>query len=101
MVLFIYVFTIPAFRYDLVLNCGGRETIRFDRQQFITSQRTVDTVVWKYIETEEVALIPIDTKVGFAFSWQFNTELWRKYLFMPLHPVCVLPAVHRIRPKKQ
>ena len=47
----------------MVLNCGGREVIRVSRDSFITSQRSVDTVVGTYLEIEPISLIPVDIKV--------------------------------------
>ena len=50
-------------RFDIVLNCGGREVLRVSRDSFITAQRSVDTVANTYIDTEAISLIPLDTKV--------------------------------------
>ena len=50
-------------RYDIILNCGGRNTLNFARHQFISSQRRVDTVTNQIRTVDQVALRSLDNKV--------------------------------------
>ena len=68
-------------RFDIVMNCGGREVLRFSRPKHIAAQRAVETPLQSFIDIGDVSLVPLDTKVGPVYLFVINFKLifsrWR------------------------
>ena len=57
-----------SIRFDMVVNCGGREVLKFMRPNYIASQRAVETPLQSYLDIGEVSLIGLDPKVIMIFE---------------------------------
>ena len=49
--------------YDIAVNGGGSLTVTFNKNDFIGSQRSIAVPVNDYVRADDVALIPLDSKV--------------------------------------